>query len=55
MKELYVLVMWPESQLLMEQSWFNKCILAQDIEGYEIQVGPSAYFVPVEYFNKLKN
>lgn len=43
--DVYVLVKWPESQLLMEEEWFNECILAQDIEGHT-EVGSSAYFVP---------
>jgi hypothetical protein len=46
--EEYVLVRWAESQHLMEQEWFDECILAIDIES-------SAYFVPKERYNSLIN
>lgn len=49
MNEKYVLVTWPESQMLMEEKWFDECILAQEIDGHP-EVGSSAYFVPVERF-----
>ena len=44
--ERYVLVRWPESQHLMEQEWFDECVLAISIES-------SAYFVPEERYNLL--
>jgi len=44
--EEYVLVMWPESQHLMDQEWFDECTLALGIES-------SAYFVPKERYNNL--
>ena len=44
--EKYVLVMWPESQALFEQPWFDDCVLAMSIES-------SAYFVPENRYNEL--
>ena len=34
----YVLVSWPESQILMEYDWFNECILMND-ENYLESIG----------------
>ena len=48
----YILVPWPESQLLMEQKWFNECILMND-EQHLDEVGSSAYFVPEERYNEF--
>lgn len=50
----YVLVTWPESQMLMEHDWFNECILMND-ENHLEDVGSSAYFVPEERIDELKN
>lgn len=43
----YVIVTWPNSQALMEQDWFDECILIND-ESHLEKFGPSAYFVPEE-------
>lgn len=43
--EAYVLVQWPESQELMEESWFDKEAIL-DVKG---TFGSSAYFVPLRY------
>jgi hypothetical protein len=44
--EKYVLVTWPQSQMLMEEEWFDaECILMND-ENYLDEIGSSAYFVP---------
>ena len=48
----YVLVSWPESQILMEYDWFNECILMND-ENYLESIGSSAYFVPFERWKEL--
>jgi hypothetical protein len=48
----YVLVLWPESQELMEKEWFNECILMND-ENHLADIGSSAYFVPFERWNEL--
>ncbi len=47
MDNAYVLVMWPQSQLLMEEEWFNECILMND-ENHLEDIGSAAYFVPIE-------
>lgn len=38
----YVLVLWPDSQELMDKDWFDECVLHIDL--------PSAYFVPEERY-----
>lgn len=48
----YILVTWPDSQELMEQAWFNECILVQDIEGH-VECGSSAYMVPEERYRSI--
>jgi hypothetical protein len=48
----YVLISWPESQILMEYDWFNECILMND-ENYLESIGSSAYFVPFERWKEL--
>lgn len=53
MKEKYVLVCWPESQILMEQEWFDECILMND-ENHLQEIGSSAYFVPENKYNELQ-
>ena len=50
--EKYILVTWPESQLLMEKDWFDECILMND-ENHLDNIGSSAYFVPEERYNVL--
>jgi len=41
----YVIVLWPESQELMEEDWFNECILVSS-EYKDDWLRSSAYFVP---------
>ena len=42
----YILVQWPESQLYMDEEWFDdEAILALGIEN---EVGDAAYFIPIE-------
>ena len=53
MEEKYILVCWPESQTLMEQVWFDECILMND-ENHLQEIGSSAYFVPENRFNELQ-
>ncbi len=45
----YVLVCWPESQMLMGMEWFNECILMNDID-HLAEIGSSAYFVPADRY-----
>lgn len=49
----YILVLWPESQMLMEEFWFNECILYQAFDNQEHL--DSAYFVPEERYNQWIN
>lgn len=50
--EKFVLVTWPESQNLMEQDWFDECILMND-DNHLDEIGSSAYFVPEERYEEL--
>lgn len=49
----YEVVQWPEIQLLMDEPWFNECILINDDMGVETY-GSSAYYVPTERLNLIK-
>ena len=49
---VYVLVHWPWSQTLMEQSWFDECFLMND-EKHLDDHGSATYFVPLERFLSL--
>lgn len=48
----YVLVCWPESQILMDMEWFDECILMNDMEHLD-NIGSSAYFVPEDRYLEL--
>ena len=48
----YILVTWPDSQALMEEAWFDECILMNDEQHLEA-IGPSAYFVPAHRYAQL--
>ena len=48
----YILVQWPESQLLMDHERFNECLLVQDIDNH-IGVGNSAYMCPYDLYKEL--
>jgi len=43
-----VLIKWPQSQILMEQEWFDECILYNDDNDldYFDDIGTQVYFVP---------
>jgi len=46
MRDLYKLVLWPESQTYMDEPWFeNEAVLADFATIGEAQ----AYFIPIEY------
>ena len=50
----YIIVVWPESQMLMEQDWFqDECHLINDDKGIE-RYGSSAYFVPEDRIKSLE-
>lgn len=44
----YILVQWPESQMIMEQPWLYECFIAQSMDESQDWVGSAAYFVPEE-------
>lgn len=48
----YILVQWPESQMLMEHERFHECLLVQDIEGHD-EIGSSAYMCPEDLYKKI--
>lgn len=48
----YILVQWPESQILMENSRFEECLFIENIEGH-IDVGGSAYMCPEDLYNEV--
>ena len=45
MEKEYVIITWPESQELMDEEWFDECVLINQ-EPLLDQVGSLAYFVP---------
>jgi len=51
-KNTYILVTWPNSQLLMNHERFKECLLVQDIDGHN-QVGSSAYMCPSDLFDEI--
>lgn len=49
----YILVTWPDSQDYMELSWFRKeAFLANPTED-NIDIGSSAYFIPIIRYNQV--
>lgn len=51
-KDTYVVVQWPDIQELMDENWFEECILINDEQGLE-RYGSSAYFVPIEKYKQF--
>jgi len=47
-RESYILVMWPESQELMEEPWFDD----EAVLDVNCKFGSSAYFIPAKYLIK---
>jgi hypothetical protein len=45
LEDAYVLVMWPESQMFMEEDWFHEEAILEN-EG---NFGSAAYFIPLKY------
>ena len=48
----YKIVLWPESQNLMDHPRFFDCLLIDDIPGH-IRLGSSAYAVPEDIYNEI--
>lgn len=54
MEELYIIISWPDSQILMEKKGFKKnCCLINDNYFLE-EHGSSSYFVNKKWFDNLK-
>lgn len=49
----YVVVCWPESQMLMDTPWFDECELINTEKGIE-KFGSSAYLIPEERWEELQ-
>ena len=47
-QKAYNIVLWPESQLLMEEEWFDECVLAPE------SFGRASYFVPEHRYKQWK-
>ena len=50
--EKYVLVQWPDSQMLMDHERFHECLFVQDIEGHD-EVGSAAYMCPIDLYDEV--
>ena len=51
----YIMIMWPESQMLMElPEWEDHCCLVNDDKGLD-KFGSAAYFVEEDWYNQQKN
>lgn len=53
MKELYILISWPEIQDFMEHERWEECIFCQEIEGHPCPDG--TYAVPVNLYKEIYN
>lgn len=51
-KQYYVLVQWPESQMLMEHPRYNECLFVENIENHD-DVGNSAYMCPIDIYEEI--
>jgi len=52
MKEKYILVTWPDSQLLFEHKRFFDCLFVDNVEGHK-DVGSSAYMCPEDLYYEI--
>jgi hypothetical protein len=48
---LYILVQWPETQVLMDYDWFDAEASLADFNKF----GSSAYFIPLRKFLELNS
>ena len=57
MENLYVLVQWPESQMLMDNPRFNECLFVDYLEGDYLEghedPGSSAYMCPKDLYDEI--
>lgn len=49
--QAYIPVLWPESQELMEQDWFDECLL--DVDCKFSEASSSTYLVPINRYLQL--
>ena len=47
---IYVLVTWPESQQLMDETWFDEEAILMNDENHLEEIGSASYFVPIERY-----
>ncbi len=50
----YVLVPWPDSQILMDNPRFHECLFVDYLEGHD-DPGSSAYMCPEDLYNEVYN
>lgn len=48
----YILVQWPDSQMLMDHERFHECLFVMDIDGHD-EVGDSAYMCPEDLYTEI--
>ena len=54
LNEMYVLVLWPDSQEYMEKEWFNtEAVLCNPQPNHRLAGEHSAYFIPIKYVNNV--
>ena len=51
--EMYVLVLWPESQELMDKEWFDTEAVLVSVDNFDHTLAKesAAYFVPIKYID----
>lgn len=51
----YVVIRWPESQILHDQVWFEDEVFLINSDNGFAMFGPDAYFIPEERYKELFN
>ena len=51
--EEYVIMQWPDSEILREMDWFDECVLINDDVSIQL-FGIAAYFVPKKIYEELQ-
>ena len=52
MENPYVLVQWPESQVLIANPRFNECLFVDNLEGHK-DPGSSAFMCPKDLYDDI--
>lgn len=47
----YIIVVWPDSEIIMKDYRSNECFRVMDFQGY-CQFGADSYFVPTDLYYK---